>query len=360
MKNRVACYFLVLVCAVSADCRANSTPEKSRFFQADNKYIQYTGRIDFSNLKFPRFFQPGVYIKAAFQGSYCSFIINDEVLWGKSHNYLQVIVDDTIQYRLQTNKSRDTIDIVKGLSNGKHTITICKNTEAGVGYLEFVGLICSKLLPLPAKPSRKIEFIGNSITCGMESDTSQTPCDKGEWYDQHNAYLSYGAITARQLNAQWHLSAVSGIGLVHSCCDMEVTMPQVFDKLNMRTGEGAWNFRNYQPNVVTICLGQNDGIQDSVKFCSAYVQFIKRLRKYYPKAKIICLTSPMADAKLAASQKNYLTGVVSYVHQQGDANVDKFFFSKQFHNGCGDHPDLRDHRDISKELTAFLRKQLKW
>ncbi|MEI9807596.1 MAG: hypothetical protein WDO16_06760 [Bacteroidota bacterium] len=109
--------------------------------------------------------------------------------------------------------------------------------------------------PLP-KPEHKIECIGNSITCGTGSDASAIPCGKGVWQDQHNAYLSYGAITARTLNAQYHLSAVSGIGLMRSCCNMNVIMPQVFDKISMRDDTIAWDFNQYQPDIVTICLGK--------------------------------------------------------------------------------------------------------
>ena len=135
--------------------------------------------------------------------------------------------------RLQT-KGRINEIIVEGLSEDNHTITICKNTEAGIGYLEFAGINCKKLLELPVKPVRKIEFIGNSITCGTGMDLSEIPCGKGQWYDQHNAYMSYGPLTSRALYAQWVLSSVSGIGLIHSCCNMNITMPQVFDKINMR------------------------------------------------------------------------------------------------------------------------------
>ena len=36
------------------------------FFGADHPEIQYTGRIDFTNPKMPRFWTAGVYIKAKF------------------------------------------------------------------------------------------------------------------------------------------------------------------------------------------------------------------------------------------------------------------------------------------------------
>ena len=329
------------------------------FFASDHPYIQYTGRIDFTNPKLPRFWQPGVYISTKFTGSDCEIILNDEELWGKNHNYLEVVVDGK-PVRLQTKAKRDTIKVAQNLSPGEHTLVICKNTEANIGYLELVGIRCKQLVKLSAKPLRKIEFIGNSITCGAGSDQSAVPCGKGVWQDQHNAYLSYGAITARTLDAQYHLSSVSGIGLMHSCCNMNIIMPPVFDKISMRNDTIAWSFNKYQPDVVTVCLGQNDGIQDSAAFCNNYMMFIKQLRGYYPKATIVCLTSPMADATLAAFMKKTLTAIINTMNKRGDKKVTSYFFSRQYHNGCDSHPDLAEHQLIANELTTFIRKRMKW
>lgn len=329
------------------------------FFEADHTFIQYTGRIDFTNPKLPRFWQPGVYITIKFSGTSCDIILQDEVLWGKNQNYLEIVVDGKA-VRLQTKGKRDTIQIANNLAEGTHTISIYKNTEANIGYLELVGFRCQQILEPDPKPSRKIEFIGNSITCGTGSDQSVIPCGKGVWQDQHNAYLSYGSITARELNAQFHLSAVSGIGLMHSCCNMNILMPQVFDKISMRNDTINWDFKKYQPDVVTICLGQNDGVQDSMTFINNYIAFIKKLRKYYPDATIVCLSSPMADANLTAFMKKMLPVVVEQTRKNGDRKIASYFFSKQFRNGCDSHPDLAEHKQIADELTSFIRKEMKW
>jgi hypothetical protein len=329
------------------------------FYPADNEYIRYIGRIDFKDPARPRFWQPGVTIEALFEGPSCKIIVRDQQLWGKNQNYLQVIVDGHSS-RIQTTGPVDTIEVANGLSDMQHRLLICKNTEANIGWLEFDGLICQKLLQLPTAPLRKIEFIGNSITCGTGADISSVPCGKGEWHDQHNAYLSYGPRVARNLNAQWHLSAVSGIGLIRSCCNMSVLMPEVYDNIEMRGDSLKWDFDNYHPDVITICLGQNDGIQDSVRFCSAYVQFIHSLREYHPKAEIICMTSPMGDAALTATLKRYLTGVVHEVVKNGDPRVDKFFFSRQFSSGCDFHPDLSEHKEMALELSGYIKEKMDW
>jgi len=361
MKNL---FFFSLLTLSVLDSVANRHVQKntagaSSFFEADNPAFQYTGRIDFSNPKKPRFWQPGVYITANFTGSSCMVIINDEVLWGNSHNYIEIVIDNK-PVRLKMTGKTDTIMAAQGLPEGPHTLLICKDTEAGIGYLEFAGISCEGLLPASPKPLRKIEFIGNSITCGSGMDFSAFPCGKGTWYDQHNAYLSYGPVTARALHAQWSLSSVSGIGLMHSCCNMTVVMPPVFDKINMRTDTIAWDFSQYQPDVVTVCLGQNDGVQDSVIFCSRYIQFVKNIRGHYPAAQIICLTSPMGDEYLTGVLKNYLTAVVDDLNSSGDKKVTKYFFSRQYHRGCGGHPDMEDHQQIAKELTAAIKKSMHW
>lgn len=141
---------------------------------------------------------------------------------------------------------------------------------------------------------------------------------------------------------------------------MAITMPDVFDKVNMRADTIAWDFQRYIPDVVTVCLGQNDGIQDSTTFCSAYVHFIHTLRRHYPEARIICLTSPMAEEKLRVVMRRYLGGVVAEMHKEGDDKISSYFFSGWYHHGCGGHPDLEEHQAIAGELTAYIRMVTGW
>ncbi|NCD69593.1 SGNH/GDSL hydrolase family protein [Mucilaginibacter agri] len=353
-------YLCLLFCLTVYFSQAKHNPAKLTLFAANNPKIQYTGRIDFADPLKPRFWSPAVYILAKFKGSSCEVILNDEVRYGKLHNYIEIAIDNNKPYRLQITGKVNVIKAAEHLSGGEHTITICKNTESGIGYVEFAGIRCVELLTLPAKPARKIEYIGDSITCGSSMDQSAIKCDSGQWYDQHNAFMSYGAVTARALNAQYVLSSVSGIGLIHSCCSMGVTMPQVFDKVDMRADSGKWNFGLYKPDVVTVCLGQNDGVQDSTDYCSAYVKFIGDIRKQYPKANIVCLSSPMADETLSPVLKKYITAINNYVNKAGDAKVSHYFFSKRYFHGCGTHPDMAEHREMAAELTAYIKKLKNW
>ncbi|MBS1510292.1 MAG: acetyl xylan esterase [Bacteroidetes bacterium] len=336
----------------------STTTTQQPFYKADDSLIQYTGRIDFRNQLLPRMWSPGVYIMFAFTGNHITVVINDQELWGKNHNYLEVVLDGEAK-RIQTQYKTNYIT-VSSTPNGTHQLLICKNTESNIGFIELQGVYCDQLVQLPAQPKRKIELYGNSITCGASADLSGIPCGKGVWQDQHNAYMAYGPVTARALHAQWQLSSVSGIGLIRSCCNMDILMPQVFDKIEMRGDSIAWNFALYQPDVVTVCLGQNDGIQDSTKFCTAYVQLIQRMRNYYPNAQIVLLSSPMADERLKTVLKQQISGVVRYMQGKGDKKISSLFFSRSYNGGCDYHPSVEEHQLIAKELTAYLQKLMHW
>lgn len=335
-------------------------PSSAKFFAADHPSFTYTGRIDFSNPKAPRFWAAGVYVSTIFSGTFCDIEVRDEVLYGTYHNYLEISIDGKEPLRIQTSGKQNKIRVAEGLAPGNHTLVISKGTEAIIGSLEFVGVYCESLRKSPVQYKRKMEFIGDSITSGMGSFTSQIPCDRGQWYDQHSAWYSYAAIAARRLQADYYLTSESGIGLIHSCCDKPFTMPRVFNKVNLAKDSLEWGFSHYQPDVVTICLGQNDGIQDSLKFTDAYVKFITTIRKLYPAAQIVCLTSPMADVPLRKALSKYLGGIVQYCNAHGEMKVDTYTFTKSYNAGCGAHPDKADHLEIGNELADFVKKIMKW
>ena len=351
--------WVVLLAAGTGQPAESRAILKTRFFAADDARIQFTGRIDFADAKRPRFWAAGVYLTVRFQGPSCEVDMADEVKDGTSYNYLEIVMDG-VRARQQLTGKANTLVVVKGLGKGPHILVICKDTEALIGYLEFTGLRCAKLLlPLP-RPARRIEFIGNSITSAMGADMAAIPCHTGPWYDQHNAYMSYGPRTARALNIEGQLTSEFGISLMHSCCDKTNLMPQEFGTLDLRIGKQPWDSSCYQPDVVTICLGQNDCVQDSVRFCGTYLDFLKTLRTDYPRPRPMCLTSPMADDRLTAVLRRYLSGVVVATKAGGEANVSSFFFARRYAGGGDAHPSLAEQGLIADELTAYLKTTLHW
>ena len=94
---KMAFLYAYLLSALVAGCSSSTTEDFNKnaiLFEADNPLFQYVGRIDFSDAKKPKFWSPGVYIKALFKGTSCTLLINDQELWGKNHNYLEIVIDD--------------------------------------------------------------------------------------------------------------------------------------------------------------------------------------------------------------------------------------------------------------------------
>jgi hypothetical protein len=348
MKNIAA----LILCVIALHCKAN---EKLNFYPATAAGFKYMGRTDVSDPLAPAMWATAASISFSFKGTMCKAIITDEELYG-GHNYIDLIVDGKYR-RIKLSVKRNELLLGEKLSDKVHTVIISKSTEAGIGYIKFEGAYCKELVKRNPPKNKRIDFYGDSITSGMGSDTSEVGCHKGQWYDQTNGYWSYASITGRNFSADYNITSASGIGMIYSCCNMDIVMPQVYDKISLRDNKIAWDFSRFQPDLVSICLGQNDGIQDSIAYCSAYVKFIKDLRSHYPNATFICLSSPMANAELLAQTKKYLPAIAAAT---GDKKVFVRYFSGQFTSGCDFHPSLSEHELIAKELTAFVKDIMKW
>lgn len=359
MHTSLFALLIWLLGAAGPAVRVHPASSQLHLIAATDARIRYVDRWDDQFPDQPRLWSPGSYLETRFTGRRCALLVHDQQLYGQ-HNYLEIVVDGQHPYRIQTKGTEDTIWIQAGNRKDPHRLMVCKDTEAKIGYVDIRGLLARNLLALQAAPARKIECIGNSITCGMGSDLSRVACGAGTWYDQHNAYMSYGPTLARRFHAQWHLSAVSGIGLIHSCCNMRILMPEVYDKVDMADDSIPYRFGRYIPDVVTICLGQNDGIQDSVAFCSRYLHFLQDLRHHYPEASLVCVGSPMANPALSEVLHRYLQGVKTYLHAHGDQKVYTYFYPHWYHAGCGGHPDMAQQQAMARELGDFIGSIMHW
>jgi lysophospholipase L1-like esterase len=304
-----------------------------------------------------------------FSGSACSLYayIKDPA----SHNYLQYELDGVYQKRIKIEGgSRDPAVIMAG-SNGSHTVWIYKATEAQTGPVFIEKVTGEKLQALGRPDAPLIEFIGNSITCGADADPSEVPCGMGEYHDKHNAYYAYGPRVARALKANCILSSVSGIGIYRNWNSDGPTMPQVYEKADFQEGsQRLWDFKSYQPRVVSIALGTNDFSNgdgkrerlpfDSAAFVSHYIKFVLLVKSHYPAAQIALLSSPMINGDRRTQLQNYLTAVKGSIDAlyPSDKRVALYFFEPMQARGCDGHPNVEDHGILARELTPFFKKLL--
>src|SRR5690606_37626129 len=108
---------------------------------------------------------------------------------------------------------------------------------------------------------------------------------------------SYGAITARNLNAEYRAVAYSGKGVFQNYGGgREEVMPELYLRTNPFDEDSEWDFEKWIPEIVVVNLGTNDfssEIPDSVGFVKSYVNLLKTITKNYPNAQVVCLLSPM-------------------------------------------------------------------
>lgn len=304
-----------------------------------------------------------------FKGTDCNLMLT-AVDVKSHHNYAVITVDG--QYYSREKIEPTGTSIVLKVPAGNHVLTIYKATEAGVGQVIF-NEATGDLYNVDEKQRNTIEFIGDSITCGMGNDTLNIPCGKGQWFDQHNAYYSYAAITARNLNADFVLSSVSGIGIYRNWNDehnKEAIMPDVYENLYLNKDASKRYAFNFSPNITCIALGTNDfsdgdGMKPRMpfseeKFVAGYVQFIQTVYKHAPDTQIVLLDSPMINGAKAKIFTKCLNAVQQKVNSvKGHKPVIVFSFNAVTPHGCGFHPEIEDDKLMAAQLSPYLQKLLK-
>jgi len=351
-------------------------------YAPDDPKLQYMGRIDWSDPTAPRFASTAVQLKAKFVGTGATVKILDENRYGNYKNYFEVMVDGAPAVKLTALKSQTDYVVAQDLPNAEHTLVVAKRTEAGIGFARFLGLdVIGELVEPPARPTRRIEIIGDSISCGSgdEAMNGSPQCTEDGWgQPYHNGYLAYGPVMARSLDAEYNVTAVSGIGLVRNYSNMYDArpMPEVYDLMYYEemTSE-AWDTSQFVPDAIVIALGTNDfspgdserDKMDVETYTAAYVAFVDKLRGYYPDAHIFGMSSPMlgdgwpnATDTSATDLKTALAAMVEHFANAGDPNVHEIDVSKVIGTGCGTHPGVAQHASMAAEVATAVKSTLGW
>lgn len=333
---------------------------------AESKQFLYTGRIDFADPSAPSVSWPGSSIKANFTGTSLAIKLDDQL--GK--NYFNVIVDGEAQhpYVLEAKKGEQIYEISSALTPGNHSVEIYKRTEGEEGATLFKGLVLdadAKLLAPPVRPTRRMEIYGDSITTGMGNEGADNGID--HLLSEKNNYWAYGAITARNLNAELHTISQSGIGIMISW--FPFTMPQFYDQLSaVGDNKTQWDFSRWTPDLVVINLLQNDSwlidrekrlhpIPSDAQRVQAYIDFVRSIRAKYPSAQIVCALGSM-DATANPKWPGYITAAVERMKKENkDTKLDTIFFE---FTGFGGHPRIAQHKANAEKLTAFIKQKMNW
>ena len=377
-KTAITILVLLALSLFGQHAAAQSTvSEPGTFVSPTDKHIVYTGRISFANPERPAFNYPGVQVMAAFEGTSLKLVAKPR------SGYFMAQIDEAEPFKVAFSGERDSVvTIATALPDGRHTVRLMYIIEGYELRPEFWGFILDQgrsLCTPPQLPARKIEYVGNSITCGYgnESVVASDPYE----YETQNHYYTYAAITSRNLQAQHSVVARSGIGVYRnyngprtgnpeSCMTVQYgyTLYAVQPSFRQRSKQEAerWDFSRYQPDVVCINLGTND--LSTPNFDERYVkkgyqEVLRQVREGNPQAAIVLLSGSMLNGKELALAKKLMDEVADEAHRAGDQRVYRFDFSPQTGSlkfGASWHPSLWQHEKMAAELTAYLRELMQW
>lgn len=342
-------------------CQAQETSIKS-----NDTHIHYMGRVDVQAEKAVLSWS-GTSVKIDFNGSGAKAIMQDEY----GGNFYNVLVDGKIAQKIQLKKNKQEYVLATNLPAGKHSLELFRLTEWAMGKTWFYGLNLegnAQILPAPPTKKRKIEFFGNSITCGYAVlDTTGQDRSAAPYEDN---YKSYAAITARHFDAEYYCTARSGIGVMVSW--FPLTMPEMYDRLDANNPQSKWDFSKYTPDVVVINLFQNDAAlvnhpehpefkarfgtikPEPAVIIKAYETFVKNIRLKYPKAQIICALGSMDASRPDLPWSGYIKQAVSNLK---DKNIYALIFPVKSTPG---HPSAKEQQDMANQLISFINKTVKW
>ena len=333
---------------------------------ADHPHLAYTGRVDMADAKAPVLSWPGTAIAANFTGTSLAIVLDDR----EGKNFFNVFIDGETARPiiLQADKGSKTYVVANGLKPGAHTLLLTKRTEGAEGATIFKGLELddkATLTPPPARPRRRIEFFGDSITSGMGNEAPDDGRD--DLGKDKNNYQSYASIAARQLGAEAHITSQSGIGVMISW--FPFTMPDFHDQSNaVGDNDSKWDFSRWTPDVVVINLMQNDSwligrdhkLQpepSDAQRIAAYQAFVARIRALYPNAYIVCALGSMDATRPGSPWPGYVKAAVDRLAQAGERRIDTMWLP---FTGYTQHPRVVQHQANARLLTDFIRRKMGW
>lgn len=351
-------FFLVIILY---GCKPEQPPQ-NQYYESQDNVFTYSGRT-LKSSEGTKLITSASSVRATVYGDTVTvFLKSDDSI----HHYVAVELNKDYMGRFRIYK--DTLKFHLPQKDSANTISIYKETEAANGAIIFNGFRAKRVEKASEKKRVKIEFIGDSITCGMGADTSKIGCEEGEWFDQHSAYMSYGPRVARALGVDYEVNCVSGMGIYRNWNDEnEPVLPEVYPylHLNGEHGKRAEIDKENAPELVSIALGTNDfsfgdGEKERLPFNAEtfkknYTEFVEMIFKIYPATSIALISSPM----VAQEEGGHLLDILKEIKNKfPDRPIEVFEFKTMNLQGCFNHPSVAEHEIISEKLIPFYKKML--
>jgi len=288
-----------------------------------------------------------------------------------------IFIDGVRSQNILVNNPEENIVVYED-NSGTHEIKIVKLSEStsSVFGIQKISVNDGTIITPSEEKNLKIEFIGDSITCGYGVDDE----DRNHHFSTQteDATKTYAYKTCSQLNADYSMISCSGWGVISGYSgDGRIRNKQIMSLAYDKTGftysafgkkaymgqRLPWDFSTWQPDLVVINLGTNDNSytkKDSEKcrqFEEGYISLIKTVREKNPDAEILCVLGLMG----ADLFPNIQNAVKAYSEETGDTKVSTFKLPQTSVYAADWHPAEKSHQTAAdalvKKINALLEKK---
>ncbi len=318
--------------------------------------VRLMGRFDRSDLSAPVAAWVNSAVFCTFEGKEVWLRAEDS----SGENCLEIILDGVARNWIGLKQGIHDYLIERDVPEGVHTLEIHKRTELLIGTVTFRDIYLpagGRFYAPPAAQELKLEFFGDSITNGAGNGH---PHEVGYAPALDDGYMSYAALCARMLSAEYHTMAISGIGILQDAMGRVNGLPPHFHGVH-GLGTPDWDFSKYLANGVVINLGQNDysnPISDE-RYIEEYIHFVEDILRQYPDAYVFCCVGTMNN--------NYLPGVrrvTKHFHELGNDKVylvDLGLILPEVEGwGGAFHPGFQTHYRMAADLARFISEKTGW
>lgn len=369
------------VCRFERAAPLEPQPDGTLWVPARSAHLGYGGRVDCAAEAGPMLGFVGASVRIRFVGTGVDLRLRD---FGRgtpqTTNYYDVSVDGGAPRLLEASPNREQYELASGLTDAEHTVEVFKRGEAvpagvvGAGRSQVLGFVVrgSQLLPAPW-PERRLEFVGDSITCGYGNEL-ETLSPESEHFTslRSNGHKAYGAVTAALLGAGYSAVAYSGRGLSRNYAGGSgPLLPELYSSsVPEDATASAWNPAQYVPHAVIVNVGTNDYSTPGVnraEFVRRYTELLARLRSYYPEALLVAALGPMLNDSYPPGESAWtharadVRAAVDARVKAGDGRVRVVFFEPQTPPFGEDwHPTAATHAKMAQQLAPLLKSWLRW
>lgn len=309
--------------------------------------------------------------------------------------WIRIEVEGCCMQRMMVPKGRSRICAFRGWPmDTVRTVRLIKEVqpmrEDEEKYLLIHGVECDGELQEALPKKHRIEFVGDSLSSGEGLGGYRGLLGAGSAMFGVNGH--YALKTAAHFDADYRILSQSGWGVYCSCYnDLVRVMPRYYEQVcGVLTGEhneslGAFeknDFQKWQPEVVVINLGSNDGFalgregwtnpedgkvyrqmlnpyggveeQSALRFERAVSDFLKKLRALNPGAYLLWAYGMCEHTMAPYLQK----AVAQYKEETGDEKADFQILpaNTELWTGSSNHPGEMTHGFAAQVLIERIER----